>query len=275
MLSTGLLRTRASLTSTAPDASPYQLDDLVIAYPVPAEAAELLDFTGRWAHERQPQRSTFRVGAHVREGRHGRTGGDAAYVLHAGTPGFGFASGLVWAVHPAWSGNHTTYAEHTSLGEHVLGAGELLLPGEVVLEGGASYRTPWVYGAFGTGLDEVASRFHRHVRDRGRPVSVDRPVTLNVWEAVFFDHDLDRLLALADRAAAIGVERFVLDDGWFGGRDTTGPASATGSSRARSTQTGCIPWSTGSRRSACSSGCGSSRRWSTSTPMSRARIRNG
>lgn len=46
----------------------------------------------------------------------------------------------------------------------------------------------------------------------------DRPVTLNVWEAVYFDHDLDRLTELADRAAALGVERFVLDDGWFGAR---------------------------------------------------------
>jgi alpha-galactosidase len=47
---------------------------------------------------------------------------------------------------------------------------------------------------------------------------------LNVWEAVYFDHDLDRLLDLADRAAAAGVERYVLDDGWFGSRrdDTSG-----------------------------------------------------
>jgi alpha-galactosidase len=49
-------------------------------------------------------------------------------------------------------------------------------------------------------------------------------VTLNVWEAVYFDHDLPRLTVLAERAAHIGVERFVLDDGWFHGRrdDTAG-----------------------------------------------------
>ena len=51
-----------------------------------------------------------------------------------------------------------------------------------------------------------------------------QPVVLNVWEAVYFDHDLDRLQAIADRAARIGVERFVLDDGWFHARrdDTVG-----------------------------------------------------
>ena len=49
-------------------------------------------------------------------------------------------------------------------------------------------------------------------------------MTLNTWEAVYFDHDLDTLAALAERAAAVGVERFVLDDGWFRGRrdDTAG-----------------------------------------------------
>ena len=55
---------------------------------------------------------------------------------------------------------------------------------------------------------------------RGRPQHprTPRPVTLNVWEAVYFDHDLDVLLELAEQAAAVGIERFVLDDGWFGAR---------------------------------------------------------
>lgn len=213
----GVLRSRARLTNTWPE--PYEVNDLVLAYPVPAEAAELLDFAGRWGRERVPQRSAFTVGTHLREGRRGRTGADAAYLLHAGTPGFGFADGEVYAVHTAWSGNHTHYAERVFGGERVLGGGELLLPGEVVLGEGQSYESPWVYTAFGRGLDEVARRFHRLLRARpsGAP-SVERPVTINVWEAVYFDHDVDRLTDLAERAAALGVERYVLDDGWFGAR---------------------------------------------------------
>ena len=46
----------------------------------------------------------------------------------------------------------------------------------------------------------------------------EQPVILNVWEAVYFDHDLAKLTGLAELAARVGVERFVLDDGWFGGR---------------------------------------------------------
>ena len=212
----GLLRSRAQLTNIG--AADYQVDDLVLAYPVPPVASELLDLTGRWGRERVPQRLDFVVGTHLREGRRGRTGADAATVLHAGTPGFGFGVGEVWGVHVGWSGNHTHYAEHLSTGERVLGGGELLLPGEIDLHPGASYTSPWLYGSHGLGLDEVARRFHRHLRDRATPVSTTRPVTINVWEAVYFDHELQPLLDLAEKAAAAGVERYVLDDGWFGSR---------------------------------------------------------
>lgn len=212
----GVVRCRAELSNTGADG--YQVDDLVLALPVPEQAREILDFAGRWGKERTPQRLPLVVGAHVRQGRRGRTGADAATVLHVGTPGFDFADGRVWGVHVGWSGNHTHYAERMMSGEQVLGGGELLMPGEVVLDHGESYTTPWLHGSYGVGLDEVARRFHRFLRARERPVDTARPVTLNVWEAVYFDHDRDRLLDLADRAAALGVERFVLDDGWFGAR---------------------------------------------------------
>jgi alpha-galactosidase len=212
----GVFRARAELTNLGTES--YGLEDLVLALPVPAAATELLDFAGRHNLERVPQRASFGTGLHLRENRRGRTGADSAYVLHAGTAGFGFGRGEVWAVHTGWSGNHTHYAERVSTGERLLGGGELLLPGEVRLSPGESYRSPWLYAAYGAGLDDVARRFHRHLRAREPRVTPDRPVTLNVWEAVYFRHDLDRLLELAERAAAAGVERYVLDDGWFGSR---------------------------------------------------------
>jgi alpha-galactosidase len=218
LLPSGLIRSRAVLTNLQ-DAA-YAVDDVSLCFPLPAEATEVLDFTGQHNYERFPQRGPLRAGIHLRENRRGRTGADSAYVLHAGVPGFGFAEGRTWAVHTAWSGNHRHYAERAYTGEQVLGGGEVLLPGEIVLARGEKYETPWVFGSYGDGLDAVAHRFHHHLRSliAGRPS--DRPVTLNVWEAVYFRHDADELIALADQAAAIGIERFVLDDGWFGARRT-------------------------------------------------------
>src|SRR5665647_2598961 len=170
-----------------------------------------------------PPRRSFVVGTHLREGRHGRTGADAAFVTVAGPAGFGFRSGEVWGVHVAWSGNHRVVAERAFDGERLLAGGELLLPGEVELGLGESYMSPWLYGSYGDGLDELAGRFHDTLRARPHHPRTPRRVVLNVWEAVYFAHDLDKLRTLADIGAEIGVERFVLDDGWFRGRrDDTG-----------------------------------------------------
>ncbi|MGU3409728.1 alpha-galactosidase [Microbacterium sp. M1A1_1b] len=213
LLPAGLVRTRAAVTNTGQGT--YTVDDVTVALPVPTRAREVLDFAGRWGKERTPQRSELVVGIHEREGRKGRTGADAATVLSVGVPGFGFARGEVWGVHTAWSGNHRHHAERLFNGKQVVGGGELLLPGEVRLGTGKTYAGPWVYGAYADGLDAQARRFHTHLRSRPQHPRSDRPMTINVWEAVYFDHDLARLRDLADRSARLGVERFVLDDGWF------------------------------------------------------------
>ncbi|HHU40647.1 MAG TPA: alpha-galactosidase [Propionibacterium sp.] len=218
----GLVRLRASVTNTGD--SDYEVGELLVGLPVPRRAREVLDLAGGWGSERHPQRSPLVVGQHRREGRAGRTGFDAPTVLHVGVPGFGFRSGEVWGVHVAWSSNHVHQAERTASGVQVVGGGELLLPGEGRLAPGETYRGPWLFGSWGHGLDTVAHRFHGWLRARPGHPDPRRPVALNVWEAVYFDHDLDRLKALADLAAEVGIERFVLDDGWFGARrdDTKG-----------------------------------------------------
>jgi len=222
MLASGLVRVRAHLLNSG--SGVYTLTDLTVALPIPGRAREILDFAGRWGKERTPQRRELVVGIHEREGRKGRTGPDAATILSVGTPGFGFARGEVWGVHVGFSGNHRHYAERMFSGFQVVGGGELLMPGEVRLGEGEGYLGPWVYAAYGDGLDDQARRFHRFLRGRDAHPSRPRPATINVWEAVYFDHDLARLVDLADRAAALGVERYVLDDGWFTGRrdDTSG-----------------------------------------------------
>ncbi|KSW13763.1 alpha-galactosidase [Cellulomonas sp. B6] len=213
----GLVRQRATVTNVGEGT--YDVEGLLLTLPVPLRATTLLDMGGHWARERQPIRTEFTHGTRLRENRRGRTGFDTPYVLVAGADGFGRRGGEVWGVHVAWSGNHRSLAQRSHDHPGLLGGGELLLPGEVRLAAGEAYTSPWLYASYGAaGLDELAGRFHAWMRARPQHPRSPRPVTLNTWEAVYFDHDLARLTELADAAAAIGAERYVLDDGWFGSR---------------------------------------------------------
>ncbi|MBK9724184.1 MAG: alpha-galactosidase [Actinomycetales bacterium] len=213
----GVLILRQTLTNAAD--TTYLLAELGASLPLPPRASEVLDLAGRWCRERSPQRHPLPIGTWSRESRHGRTGHDAAILTHVGVPGFGFGRGEVWAVHLGWSGDATVWVERDAAGFAQVGAAELLAPGELRLGPGQSYAAPPLYAVYGAaGMDSVSQALHAHVRARPTHPPRPRPVLLNTWEAVYFDHRLDRLTALADAAAAAGVERFVLDDGWFGGR---------------------------------------------------------
>ena len=203
--------------------SDYSLDELSASVAVPAHTAELLLLHGRWGRELHPQRQPLLTGATVVENRRGRTSHEDPPLLWAGTAGFGEQHGEVWGAHLAWSGNHRLAAERLADGRCRFQLGELLHPGEIVLAPGESYATPWVILAAGdAGLSPASRAFHGYVRSLAAHATSPRPVNLNVWEAVYFDHDNSRLLDLAARAAEVGVERFVLDDGWFGSRRDDG-----------------------------------------------------
>jgi alpha-galactosidase len=212
----GLVRQRARLRNAA--ASRFRVGGLELALPVPEQADELLDLTGRWSLERVPQRRGFDVGEWVRASRGGKPGLEHTLLLAAGERGFGFRAGKVWATHLGWSGNQTLAAERTPADVRRLSAVEGLTAGEVELAQGDEYVTPWQYGSWGDGLDALAARFHRHLRAAAAHPGSPRPVLVNTWEAVYFQQDFDTLVRLAEESAAVGAERFVVDDGWFVGR---------------------------------------------------------
>lgn len=210
----GVLRVSAALTNEGADE--YIVQEVLTWLPLPSHAAEIMDFTGRWSKERQMQRQPIQTGTWLRESLEGRSGHDHTVLQMAMTAGAGFGHGEVWACALAWSGNLQYRVERLYDGRTAIGAGEVLLPGEMVLAPGATYEAPDLLAVYSpSGIDGVSERFYAHVRARETHPARPRPVTLNVWEAVYFDHDLARLTGLADRAARIGVERFVLDDGWF------------------------------------------------------------
>lgn len=213
----GMLEISAELRNTG--TAPYRLDELGVVLPIPAAASELLDLSGRWCREQHPRRHSIQDGTWVRSGRHARTGHDSSLLIAAGTPGFANRRGQVWAAHFAWSGDREQYLDALTDGRRMLGAAELLGPGEITLGPGESYCTPVLFAAYSdAGIDGITAIFYDWFRGRDTHPTRPRPVVLNTWEAVYFDHQLGPLIELADHAAAVGVERFVLDDGWFRGR---------------------------------------------------------
>ncbi len=201
--------------------SRYLLTNLTITLPVIESATQLLTFSGRWAREAQLHRRDFVDGAWTAENRTGRTSHEHLPLIFATERFADEWNGQVWGAHLAWSGNSVLLAEVLPDGRKYMQLGELLHAGELCLEPGESYATPEVIGVWsGNGLNAATHALHRNVRSRAHHPTVLRPrkVMLNTWEAVYFDHDLSRLCALADVAANVGVERFVLDDGWFGSR---------------------------------------------------------
>ncbi len=203
----------------------YSLDGLTVTLPIAEHVDELLTFAGRWSREFQPLRRDWLDGELLVENRRGRTSHESPPLLYAGESGFSEWDGEVFGVHVAWSGNHTLFAQRLPDGRRYVQAGELLHPGEVVLEAGDSYTSPEVIGVYSPeGLTPASWQFHAAVRSHDVHPTSPRPVILNTWEAVYFDHETNKLKALADSAADLGIERFVLDDGWFGSRrdDTKG-----------------------------------------------------
>lgn len=215
----GVVIISQSVTNTGSE--DFSLTELTTWVPIPDQATETMDFTGRWVLERQPQRRRIQSGTWSREVREGRSGHDYTIVQLALTEGADYQSGEVWSLGLMWSGNNRHLVEKMPTGRTTMGAGELLLPGEIILAPGEKYETPSVAATYSSeGIDQISHRIYSWLRSRPtHPTNIrPRPVTLNVWEAVYFNHNLEKISELADVAKEVGVERLVLDDGWFGDR---------------------------------------------------------
>jgi alpha-galactosidase len=194
-------------------------------YVPPGEGYRLTYLNGRWAGETQLTREPILPGKKVLESRRGNTS-------HQLNPWFAIDAGgkadethgRVWFGALGWSGNWKLVVEDTPPAHQVRVTGGYndfdfswpLAPGE-------SLSTPPYYGGYsGQGFGEASRLLHRFERneilpDRAHPHV--RPVLYNSWEATEFNVNEAGQKALAEKAAKIGVELFVMDDGWFGKRN--------------------------------------------------------
>ncbi|MES3023040.1 MAG: alpha-galactosidase [Pseudomonadota bacterium] len=204
--------------------TPYQLCWLAaVTLPLPPQACRVLTLGGPWAGEFKEHWDELPGAMFRRDNRRGRSSHDCFPGVMIGGAGLGEDHGEGWALHLGFSGSHSMLIEPLTDGRRQLQAGELLHGGEQLLAPGQRYSAPPAYAAYSTrGLAGLSAAFHAVLRDQilqwPDGARAARPVHINTWEALYFDHDYQRLAALAKAAAAVGVERFVLDDGWFHGR---------------------------------------------------------
>ncbi|MFO8127212.1 alpha-galactosidase, partial [Yoonia sp.] len=188
--------------------------------PGPQQSDEMIDVSGRWCGEFQLSRTAWAPGMRYRENRTGRTGHEHFPGLIVPCRGATNTQGEAYAFHYGWSGGHRMIAEELQDGRRQIQWGHAA---RMETEAATQFKTAPLYIAYSdTGLNGCAVALQRHLRDRivtwPKP-DAPRPVHYNCWEAVYFDHKLPVLQDIAERAAALGAERFVLDDGWFGNRD--------------------------------------------------------
>ncbi|MFJ4408359.1 alpha-galactosidase [Streptomyces sp. NPDC088910] len=225
---TDVLLRWTELTCTGPDELRLErLDSAAISVPVTdGEGGRLTYLTGQWSQEFQRTQLDLVRGRFEMASTQGVPGHayapwlavqDAAAPQEGDTPTYGIAL--------EWSGNWHITADAEPGGIVRVRAGRLPHEESVRLAPGATLTTPRVACAFSSeGLDGLTRIWHAYERAlSGERLHRTRKVQYNSWEATGFDVEADAQLELAAVAADMGVELFVVDDGWFRGRqDETG-----------------------------------------------------
>jgi alpha-galactosidase len=190
----------------------------------PNQRAYRLTFlAGHWAGEFNLKQTMLQQGKKVMESRRGITS-------HHETPWFALDpdgasnehSGLVWFGTLAWSGNWKIVVEYTSNQQMRVTGGVNDFDFAWELSPGEVFKTPEFIGGYTEqGFGGSSRLLHRYAlcyvypeQQRSKPW----PVFYNTWETFWFDFDEQKLMALAEKAAQLGVEVFHVDDGWFGAR---------------------------------------------------------
>jgi alpha-galactosidase len=227
----GILARSATIENrgTGSDASAVTVEQAAAAaWALPAGHYTLNYLTGRWAGEWSLTQETVHPGARVIESRRGSTGHQANpwFAIQSGAPDEN--TGDVWFGALGWSGSWRIVVEQDQLDAVRVTGGYNPFDFGYVLKAGEKLETPVFYGGYTAhGLGGASRLLHgfelAHILPRtqataGQPAPRPRPVIYNSWEATEFSVSEAGQIALAEKAAALGIDRFVMDDGWFGQR---------------------------------------------------------
>ena len=184
---------------------------------------QLRYLTGRWGGEWNVEQEMMHPGKVVLESRRGSTGNEVNpwFAIQRGNQP-DQDTGDVWFGALGWSGSWQINVEQDASSRVRVTGGYTPFDFSYLLAPGQSLETPKFYGGYSSnGIGGASRQMHRFEMDSIVPQTPShrlRPVLYNSWEATGFDVNEAGQEALAAKAASIGVERFVMDDGWFGGR---------------------------------------------------------
>lgn len=184
---------------------------------------ESITLPGAHAHERRVERSEINQGIHVYSSHRGTSSHQMNPFMALVDPDTTEFVGDAYGFAFVYSGNHKFEVERDQFAQtHVnIGINDFNFNWE--LRPTASFQTPEVLMVYSDqGINKMSQAFHSLIHERvirSKYKNQVRPILVNNWEATYFDFDEKKLHPIVDDAKEMGIEMFVLDDGWFGHRD--------------------------------------------------------
>ncbi|USB34331.1 alpha-galactosidase [Paenibacillus sp. YPG26] len=196
---------------------------LSMSVDLPDDQYDVLHLSGAWADERNVERRPLTRGHQLIESRRGASSHQQNPFLALLRQGADENQGEVYGFSLVYSGNFVAGVEvdqyrtsRVSLGINPFDFSWLLNPGE-------SFQTPEAVTVYSDqGLGGMSRTYHKLYRTRlarGEFRDKERPILINNWEATYFNFNADKIESIAKKGRELGIELFVLDDGWFGHRD--------------------------------------------------------
>ncbi|MBQ8094020.1 MAG: alpha-galactosidase [Clostridia bacterium] len=185
---------------------------------------DLLTLSGSWAREREPFRRSLVPGIQAVSTERGASSHQTSPFIALMSKNATERSGDVYGFALCYSGSF--YAgvnvDQFGMARTMMGINPYNFAWK--LQPGDAFETPECYLVYSdTGIGGMSRIYHRFIHERitsGRFASGPRPILINNWEATYFNFNEDKLLELARCAKDVGIDLFVLDDGWFGHRDS-------------------------------------------------------
>lgn len=190
---------------------------------LPLQELDVITLNGTWGRERMMERERVKRGVKVFDSKRGSSSHQMNPFLALVSPETTEYTGEAIGFSLVYSGSHQMTIERDPYGQTRVQLGINEFGFEWRLDPDEQFETPEVVIAYSAnGTMEMSQSFHSLYRERlarGKYRDAERPILINNWEATYFDFDEAKIKAIVDESAALGIELFVLDDGWFGHRD--------------------------------------------------------